>query len=111
MKSGQYWEEKACQYLMQQGLRLLARNWRCRQGEVDLIMRHSDVLVFVEVKYRSQAIYGSALEAVTAKKLYRMRQTARHFLRETKFVAEEYRFDVVAIEGGRIHWLKGVTNQ
>ena len=111
MKSGQFWEETACQYLTQQGLRLVTRNWRCRGGEVDLIMRDTDALVFVEVKYRSQTQFGSAVEAVTARKLHRMRQTARHFLSETKSMAKEYRFDVVAIEGGRIHWLKGVTNQ
>ncbi len=110
MKSGKFWETKARQYLTQQGLQLVAENWRCRFGEIDLVMRHHGVLIFVEVKYRSQQTFGSGLEAVTAAKLYRMRQTAIHYLQTTNSMSEEYRFDVVAMENGRIHWLKGVTN-
>ena len=65
-------EQKAAEYLQRQGLRLIARNWRCRQGEIDLIARDGDTLVFVEVRLRSRHDFGGAAGSVTARKQQRM---------------------------------------
>lgn len=108
MKSPQYWEEKAEIFLREHGLIPVCRRYRCRWGEIDLIMKEKDKLVFVEVKFRSSQRYGSALESISRHKLSRLRKTAIHFLANSKSSAETYRFDVVGIENGRIHWLKGV---
>ncbi len=108
MNAGKVWEQRAADYLIRQGLTPVAYNWHCRYGELDLIMRDGSCLVFVEVKYRSSGGLGSALEAVTAAKLRKMRKTASHYIYETKPVATGFRFDVVAMQSGKIHWVKGV---
>ena len=65
-------EDLACAYLQQNGLRLLARNYRCRSGEIDLIMRDGEYLVFVEVRYRKREAFGSAAETVSSSKRARI---------------------------------------
>lgn len=104
-------EELACRYLLQQGLRLITRNYHCRQGEIDLIMRDTDNLVFVEVRYRRQSRYGSGLESVNRRKQQRITHCATHYLhRHPRAGNLAARFDVVAvspdIEGPRIDWIR-----
>lgn len=73
-------EQAACRYLQKQRLNLIARNYRCRFGEIDIIARSADHLVFVEVRYRNNKRYGSGAETVTTAKQRRIILTARHYL-------------------------------
>ncbi|NLY11515.1 MAG: YraN family protein [Firmicutes bacterium] len=107
MNKGRLWEEKVCLYLQQQGLDLLEQNWRTRYGEIDLIMKDKEVVVFVEVKYRANTNFGSPFEALDCKKIATIRKVAQQYITQKK-IANEVRFDVVGITGRDIEWLKGV---
>jgi putative endonuclease len=106
-------EQAALAWLQRQGLVLVERNYRvargphARGGEVDLILRDRDgTLVFAEVRARSSAAFGGAAASVTARKRERIVLAARHYLLRYA-AAPACRFDVVAIDGGRIDWLRG----
>ncbi len=94
---GRYGEELAAQYLTGCGLTILARNWRCRSGEIDIVARDGTTLVVCEVKSRSSTAYGTPAEAVTPRKLRRLRELALHWLDEQQMFAPDIRFDVIAI--------------
>lgn len=99
-------ERLAARFLTRQGLRLIGRNHRCRFGEIDLIMRDGDCLVFVEVRYRGSTDFGSPAETVDLRKRHRLAAAAGHFLQTSPYVLP-CRFDVVAISGqDHIEWLK-----
>ena len=101
-------EDLACTYLEKSGLRLLARNYRCRRGEIDLIMQDGECLVFVEVRYRKHDTFGSAAETVSSAKRARIITTASYFLQRQRS-EPPCRFDVVAIGGGtphRVEWIR-----
>lgn len=108
----------AANYLHRQGLKLLRRNFQCRLGEIDLILLDSEAqLVFVEVRYRQQVRYGSAIESVDCRKQRKIRITAEYFLQANpKFAQLACRFDVIGIEpeakDGRLkfHWIKNAFN-
>ena len=108
-KAGAAAEDAALAHLQAAGLRLVARNYETPGrggGEIDLIMQTPDgTLVFVEVRQRSGSAHGGAAASVGARKQRRVALAARHFLR--RYAAPPpCRFDVVAIEGGRIEWLQ-----
>ncbi len=90
-------EAVAEDYLLQQGMTLLARRYRAEDGEIDLIMRDGDTVVFVEVKARPGKHKGTGLMAVTANKQRRMTHTALAFLAETNRIDCAVRFDAVEI--------------
>jgi len=92
-------ESLACEYLSERGLSLLTRNYRCRGGEIDLIMQHDDSLVFIEVRYRKNIVYGRAAETVTACKQRRLIHCARFYMQQHRAWNVPARFDVVSIEG------------
>lgn len=104
---GQSAEDQASAYLQARGLRLVQRNYRVRGGEIDLIMRAADAsLVFVEVRARSSGDFGGAAGSIDARKRRRIVLAARHFL--ARLPAEPAcRFDVVALDAGRLEWLPG----
>jgi putative endonuclease len=86
--------------LCRHGLQVLSRNYNCRGGEIDLVMRDGAVLVFVEVRYRSSDRYGSGADSVTARKQSRIAHAARHFLmRHPEHARRPCRFDVVSVRG------------
>jgi putative endonuclease len=87
-------ERAAARFLRRQGLRVLARGYRVHSGEIDLIARDGDILVFVEVKARRR---GIPAEAVTPEKQRRITRAALHFLRKHRILDQRCRFDVVAI--------------
>jgi putative endonuclease len=98
---GRRLEQAACDYLRDRGLEPLARNFRCRLGEIDLVMRDGPALVFVEVRYRRSSRFGHAAESIVAGKRRKVIMTARHYLqlhREHRGLPA--RFDVIAIAGG-----------
>ena len=99
-------EERAARHLQAQGLKLLARNWRCRCGEIDLIMRDGAALVFVEVRARGRGDYGGAAESITAAKQARLRRTAEAYLTQCRHRGA-CRFDAVLIDAERLTWLRG----
>ncbi|MGL5435202.1 MAG: YraN family protein [Lachnospiraceae bacterium] len=103
---GQY-EGIAAGYLEKQGLVVLERNYRSRQGEIDLIARDGDYLVFVEVKFRRNDRMGSAQEAVDLRKQQKIGRTAGCYLYQHRYGDDvPCRFDVVAITGTKICWIK-----
>ncbi|NLJ73531.1 MAG: YraN family protein [Firmicutes bacterium] len=110
MRPGEAWESMACQFLIDHGLELVVRNFRIPYGEIDLIMRDGNTLVFVEVKYRSSERYGNPLEVVTRQKQQKIKLVASVYL-EKLTVVPCVRFDVVGIVPDRseyrITWVKG----
>lgn len=104
-------EELALRYLQFRGLSLIARNYRCRQGEIDLVMRDRDCLAFVEVRYRKGEGFGSPAESVTRAKQRRIILAARHYLQRHP-TALDCRFDVLALTGTkRVDWLKNAFTE
>lgn len=100
-------EDRALRHLRGHGLELLTRNWRCRGGELDLVMLDRAALVVVEVRARSRSDYGGAVASIDARKHAHLVHAAQLFLAAHPQHAErELRFDVIAIEGGTLHWLK-----
>ncbi|HEY4542121.1 MAG TPA: YraN family protein [Noviherbaspirillum sp.] len=98
-------EERALAYLQQQGLREVTRNFRCKGGEIDLIMRAGETLVFVEVRQRGSARFGGAAASVTVAKQTRLIRAAQFYLQRQR-IEPACRFDVVAIDGDKIEWLR-----
>lgn len=95
--SGQIAEQLACDYLKQQGLKLITRNYHCRRGEIDLIMRDGNTLVFIEVRYRRSQRFGGAIESVTRDKMTKIITTAEHYIQQSAQSFDQYRFDVMAV--------------
>jgi putative endonuclease len=98
-QTGTKWEQLAAAYLESQGYVILATNYRCRLGEIDIIASQNDVIVFVEVKYRSGRTYGTSLEAVNLRKQNTIRKVAQYYL-VTVLHSDRVacRFDVVGID-------------
>jgi putative endonuclease len=103
---GKFAENLAEKLLASRGLRILQRNYRCRMGEIDLIVQDGDSVVFVEVRSRSRRDYGSAAESITLTKQRRIIAAARHFLATLPRIPA-CRFDVVTLdESGESEWIK-----
>jgi putative endonuclease len=108
-------ERFAQAFLEQQGLTFVMKNYRCRTGEIDLIMQDGDELVFVEVKYRSKSQYGSAIEFFHARKKRKFESAVMHYMQEKGFNPSivPHRIDLVGIQGKgqrqqNIDWLKSI---
>ncbi len=113
LQAGERGEDRALQHLLHQGLVLVARNYRvargpsARGGEIDLILREPDgTLVFVEVRSRAAAGHGGAAASVSASKRRSLVRTAQHFLMSWPRLPP-CRFDVVALDGDELTWLRG----
>ena len=103
-------ESAAFDYLLRQGLQPVARNFRCRGGEIDLIMLHNGCLAFVEVRYRTTSNFVRPGDTVDHRKQRKIIRTAAMFgARNRRFANHTMRFDVVAIEGEdrpSIRWIR-----
>ena len=95
-------EDLALAWYQRRGYQVLARNWRCRRGELDLVLRCGTTVVFCEVKSRSSLEYGSPFDAVTVDKRRRLRSLAAAWLDATGTRAGELRFDVAGVLGGEV---------
>jgi len=97
-------EDYAARVLERAGLRVIDRNWRCAQGELDLIATRGDLVVFCEVKTRRSRSWGEPSEAVHPRKQARIRRLAGRWLAEHRGKARNVRFDVVSVvgNGGRV---------
>ncbi len=106
-QTGAGYEGLAAEYLCQQGIRILEKNFRCRTGEIDLIGTDGKYLIFFEVKYRSSDLFGTALEAVDRRKMKQICRTA-DFYRISHGIGEDLfiRFDVIGIQNGKIDWIR-----
>lgn len=107
-------EQIAAGWLHSQGMQVLASNWRCGAGEIDIVARDATTLVVVEVKTRTSQRFGDPAEAVTAVKLRRLRHLAAQFLTTGPHRFRSVRIDVVAVlllpgQRPRVKHLRGVT--
>ena len=106
-KTGAEYEKLAAEWLMQHGFQILEYNYRCRQGEIDLIAREGAALVFVEVKYRKNGQTGDPSEAVDIRKQKKISRVALYYCWEKKVPQETpCRFDVISIKGESIRQMK-----
>ncbi|MGB6977356.1 MAG: YraN family protein [Gammaproteobacteria bacterium] len=108
---GQAAEDAACRFLQEKGLRLVAKNYACKLGEIDLIMLDRQTLVFIEVRYRANQRYGSGAETVTLPKQHKLAKTAQFYLQyHATAKNSDCRFDVVALTQinpkPNIEWIK-----
>ena len=105
---GYYYEQRAEKFLCKQGLIFCSRNYHCKMGEIDLIMRDKQTFVFVEVRYRASMAFGGALASVHAQKQAKIRQAAQHFFVHQKLnIHQQFcRFDIVAFENHQPHWIQ-----
>lgn len=94
---GAYGETVAARHLAEAGLRVLERNWRCDEGEIDLVLRDGDVLVVCEVKTRTSDVCGSPHEAVSPAKLDRLRRLGQRWADDHGLRPPDTRIDVVAV--------------
>lgn len=108
MNRGAATEDRALQFLQRHGLQLIERNWSCKLGELDLVMRDGDTVVVTEVRGRSRPEFGSAAESVDARKQLRIQRATQIMLAARRDLADRpLRFDIVAVDGdGEIEWLK-----
>lgn len=106
-KVGSSKEDEAARFLIKNGLLVIEKNYLCHLGEIDIIAKDADYLVFVEVKYKKMAGAGHPEEAVTMTKAGKISRTAANYMLRKKYPPEtKVRFDVVAIEGDEIRWHK-----
>lgn len=103
--SGQAAEDEALAWLSKQGMVLVERNFRCKGGEIDLVMRDGDMLVFVEVRKRADGRHGGAAASITAAKQARLIVAAQVFLQRLR-MPPACRFDVIAFDGRQMTWLR-----
>lgn len=94
---GRYGEDVATRHLLEAGMEVLARNWRCDLGEIDVVARDGATVVICEVKTRRGLDYGTPLEAVTLRKMARLRRLAARWLSESGQHAQAVRIDVVSV--------------
>ena len=94
---GQRGQEAAEKFLQNKGYEILARNYRLKTGEIDLILKHGTYIIFVEVKFRKSMTYGLPREAVGYTKQKRIINTALHYLTRNKLTENDIRFDVVEV--------------
>lgn len=103
---GRIAEADACELLISAGHRIIAQNYLCRAGEIDIIsVNHYGKLVFTEVRWRSSAEFGGAIATINAQKRSKLSKTAAFFLRQNPHYATfSSRFDVIAFNGKPPHW-------
>ena len=100
-------EELAAAWYRARGYEVLDRNWRCRDGELDLVLRNGRQVVFCEVKHRRSTAFGTPAEAITREKKQRIRHLAARWLQDAKPRPAEIRFDVAAVLDGEVEVLPG----
>ncbi|HAT8179607.1 TPA: YraN family protein [Legionella pneumophila] len=108
-EKGKLAEQLALNYLKENGLELIIQNYRCRLGEIDLIMREGPYLVFIEVRSRSNMSFGGGLASITYEKKQKIIKATSHYMIKYR-IQDKFpiRFDVISIDGklNKITWLK-----
>lgn len=113
-QKGTQTEQACCEYLSRAGLRLVEKNYRCKPGEIDLVMRQGDTLVFIEVRFRRSERFGGALYSVDHRKQRRMIAAAQHYLQRHR-IRTPSRIDVVAMTATadgdyRFEWIQDAVS-
>jgi putative endonuclease len=107
LQKGDSAEQLALSYLQQQGLTLVCSNFRCKMGELDLVMKDGAALVIVEVRFRKSEQFGGALASITRQKQARIVAATQHYVIINNLGHASIRFDVVAISGDNsLNWIK-----
>jgi putative endonuclease len=113
LEKGLKYEEKALDYLLKQGLTLETKNFRCKLGEIDIVMKDGDCIVFVEVRYRQSARHGNAAESITYHKQKKICKAAALYLTTNQAWHYNVRYDAITIEPRHnnldsltINWIK-----
>ena len=112
-QTGDAGEELACTFLKRQGFKILERNFRIRGGEIDIVAKDREDLVFVEVKTRYSHNFGAPAEAVTSRKVNFLIRASQFYLAKHKMFEKPYRIDVVAVDftdGQKIEHIKNITS-
>ena len=110
---GRKGEDAAADYLKKNNYQILCRNYTCKLGEIDIIARQRDFIVFVEVRSRSSEDFGLPQETINRRKKMKLRNLARYYLKETGRSNENCRFDVIALvfeESGDVERLEHIEN-
>ena len=107
LQTGRQGEELAVRYLQENGYLILERNFRCPLGEMDIVARHGDILVFVEVRSRRSEVYGEPLESIGIVKQKKLSRIALYYLQKHNLQGQKARFDVLGVKiqpgGHEIH--------
>jgi len=98
MKLGTKGEKRAAKFLKRKGYKIIQRNYRCKLGEIDIIARQSDTIVFVEVKTRQTKDFGAPQDAITAAKKNHISKVALCYIKDKNLMGQSCRFDVVAVD-------------
>lgn len=115
-KTGNYGEDLAYKYLQKMGYKIIERNYRIRGGEIDIVAREGDTLVFVEVKTRWSREYGFPVESMTPWKIKALLKTARFYIQKISWGDREYRLDFVGVDfteskdNPKIELIKNITS-
>lgn len=108
---GKYGEDLACRYLLKSGYKIIERNFRTRSGEIDIIARDGQTLVYIEVKSRSNNDFGTPEESVTASKLRFLERAAKFYRARRKNLPQLERIDVVSVDlSGKTPLLRLIKN-
>lgn len=102
---GYFYEDVASEYLTKNGITILERNFTCPFGEIDIIGAYEDTLIFFEVKYRKDDLYGNAFDAVDLRKQKRIIKCAQYYLNH-KNIDMYIRFDVIGVNKDKLDWIK-----
>ena len=100
-------EDAAAAWYEANGYEIVSRNWRCREGELDLVVRRNRTIVFCEVKTRTSALFGSPAEAVNHLKRQKLRVLAAKWIEDSPIRPREIRFDVVSVLDGAVEVIEG----
>ncbi len=115
-QDGNHGEDLACKYLQKLGYKILERNYRIRGGEIDIVAKDKDILVFIEVKTRWSHEYGLPTESMTPWKIKYLLKTARFYIQKIGWGDREYRLDFVGVdfadskENHKIELIKNITS-
>lgn len=109
LKQGQLAEVMAATFLQKQGLKLVEKNFRCKYGEIDLIMQDGKTLVFVEVRLRSNQNYGGAAMSINQAKQQKLTRSAEHYL-QTHHIQSACRFDAILLQSTQLNAVEWIQN-
>ena len=112
-ETGRLGENIACDFLRKNGYKIIETNYRCRDGEIDIITQQQDTLVFVEVRTKRSFFFGSPEESITQTKKEHLRAVAEHYNQNHENLPPEWRIDVIAIEidrDGKVHRIEIIEN-
>lgn len=105
--TGQAAEDKAVDYLQKQGFKIVARNWHCAFGEIDIIATKKALLLFVEVKYRKSAAFGGAAYSITPSKLWKLQRSIEFYLQHNAHKGD-IRLDAILIEDNKLSHIENI---